>query len=168
MLSAMSPYVGHVRQHRPTSKELIHNLPWWWWGSWCFWCPWDSTARQRDSSRWCTAGSRLTGWPRSTDRSFRQHRGNSTFYQSNLVFLIPTRAANKPDRRNNDKLCVLLVGHADAEWIGRWYDQAHGRHQHVQSSGAGNLPFAAVTVVFQDGLVALGDHFLLSPRKWIY
>jgi len=54
----------------------------------------------------------------------------------------------------------LLFGDRDAQWVRRWYNQAHGGYQHIQSPGADHMPLTALAFVLQDGLITLMDHFL--------
>lgn len=64
--------------------------------------------------------------------------------------------------------CVSLAGQTDAEWVGWWYDQAHRGNGHVQTSRTSNIPFTALTVVLQDGLISLINHFLWSTEVQSY
>lgn len=127
--------VWHFFKITVINRLLIHHLPWWWWASWCVWYPGGSTARQWDSSHWCTTGSRLTGWPHSTVRSFRRHTQNLKLsWQRHTV-------------KNCKMLVFLLVGQTDTKRIGRRHNQAHGRHRHIQSSRSRDFPLTALAVV---------------------
>lgn len=61
--------------------------------------------------------------------------------------------------------CVSLVGQADAEWIGWRNNQAYRWNGHIKTSRTSHIPFAALTVVLQDGLISLINHLLWSTVK---
>lgn len=62
--------------------------------------------------------------------------------------------------------CASLVGQTDAEWIGWRYNQAYRGNGHIKPSRTSNIPFTALTVVPEDGLIALINHLLWSTKTY--